>query len=196
MLYKITHTLKDRCPWIWEIIEKINAFLFYIRYGRKLDGIDDILERYNGEYVIDQLKESNINKLVCFFQEQPESAFEYFRPHAFDRKTLRKLQRNRSFLAFVVEKENVIVGYFFLRCFFIGKCFRGKIVDFRFRNMGIAKMMGRIMTDIVEQIDVRSFSTISPNNLSSLKSSDAVVNLRVIKQLENGDYYVEYLGKK
>ena len=80
--------------------------------------------------------------------------------------------------------------------FLYWEVFPGKIVDFRFRNMGLAKMMGRIMTDIVEQIDVRSFSTISPNNLSSLKSSDAVVNLRVIKQLENGDYYVEYLGKK
>ena len=188
MLYKITHTLKDRCPWIWEVIEKINAFLFRIRYGRRLDGVDDILEKYNGEYVIERFKESNIDELACFFQEQPDSAFEYFKPHAFDRKTLRKLQRNKSFLAFVVEKENVIVGYFFLRCFFIGKCFRGYIVDYRQRNKGISKMTSSIMTDVAKHLNLPSFGTISPNNIASLKSQNA----HILKQLENGDYYVEF----
>lgn len=192
MLYKIAHILRDRYTWIWDVIEKINSFLFRIRYGRTLKGIDDILKKYNGEYVIEQLKEKHLENLVRFFNEQPESAFEFFKPHAFDAKTLDKLRRNKSFLTFVVKDNNRIVGYFFLRCFFIGKCFRGKIVDYRHRNKGIAKMMGLIMYDIAHYLGIPAYSTISPGNVASLKSSSAVTDFEILKRLDNGDYYVKY----
>ncbi len=192
MLYKIAHFLRDRYPWIWDVIEKINSFLFRIRYGRTLKGIDDILKKYNGEYNIEQLRERHLEDLARFFKEQPESAFEFFKPHAFDAKTLDKLCRNKSFLAFVVKENNRIVGYFFLRCFFIGKCFRGKIVDYRYRNKGIAKMMGLIMHNIAQYLGIPAYSTISPDNVASLKSSGAVAEFEILKQLDNGDYYVKY----
>ena len=188
MLYKIAHILRDRYTWIWDVIEKINSFLFRIRYGRTLKGIDDILKKYNGEYNIEQLRERHLEDLVRFFNEQPESAFELFKPHAFDYKSLRKLQLNKSFVAFVVEKECLIVGYFFMRCFFVGKCFRGYIVDYRYRNKGISKLTSSIMSDVAAHINIPSYGTISPNNIASMKSQNA----HVLKQLDNGDFYVEY----
>ena len=66
------------------------------------------------------IKDIPTEKLVMFFRNQPKETFMYFNPHAFDTKTIMSLQRNRSFLAYVLlDKENdQIAGYCFNRCFF------------------------------------------------------------------------------
>jgi hypothetical protein len=89
-----------------------------------------------------------------------------------------------------------MVGYFFLRCFFLGKCFRGKIVDYRWRNQGIAKMMGRISTDIAVRLGLRIYGAISRENVTSMASSSAVNEIKIIKDLPNNYVYIEYLPKK
>ena len=70
----------------------------------------------------------------------------------------------------------------------MGKCFRGYMVDYQHRNQGISKMTAKIMTDITKMIGIPSYGTIAPENISSMKSQNATI----LKQLENGDYYVKY----
>ena len=192
MLYKIAHYLRDKCPWIWDLIEKINSFLFTLRYGKKLKQLPEIVDGYQNDYQVEYIEERHLEKLSLFFEEQPQEAFKYFKPHAFDLKTLKKLQENKTFLSFVVTKESSIVGYFFLRCFFLGKCFRGYMVDYRWRNKGISKLTAKVMTDIAKLLNIPSFGTIAPENMASMKSQGAVNDIKIIEQLENGDYYVEY----
>ena len=188
MLYTLAHILRDKCPWIWEAMEGLNSILFSLLYGRKLKRIDKVLENYQNPYLVQSLKENDLKALVQFFDEQPESAFEYFKPHDFDAKTLKILQKRKSFLTFVVKQNDIIVGYFFLRCYFIGKCFRGYIVDYKHQNLGISKYTAKVMTDIVRMLGIPSYGTIAPDNIASLKSQNA----KIIKQLKNGDYYVKY----
>lgn len=188
MLYKLAHILRDRCSWIWDGIELLNSYLFYMRYGRRLKGIEDILRKYQGRYNVVILHKEDTPMAVDFFKRQPEEAFRFFRPHEFNERTLRKLERSRSFLTYLVKEDKEIVGYFFLRCYFIGKAFRGYLVDYKHRNMGISKLTAKVMTDITEQIGIPSFGTVAPENIASMKSQNA----KVIKQLENGDYYVKY----
>ena len=188
MLYAIAHFLRDKCPWIWDIIENLNSFLFYFLYGKKLKNIGKILEKYQEDYTIEELKEKDVKSLVLFFKEQPAEAFTYFKPHEFDENTIRKIQTSKSFLAFIVKEKGRIVGYFFLRCYFMGKCFRGYMVDYQHRNLGISKLTAKIMTDITNMIGIPSYGTIAPENISSMKSQNATI----LKQLENGDYYVKY----
>lgn len=38
-LYKIAHILKDRLPFIWDAIEKVNECLFVLRYVKKVKSI-------------------------------------------------------------------------------------------------------------------------------------------------------------
>ncbi|MBR4239416.1 MAG: transcriptional regulator [Prevotella sp.] len=192
MLYALAHFLRDKCPWIWDFIEQMNSWLFSIRYGSKLNCLHSILEHYQNEYQVDYIKERHLEKLASFFQEQPEEAFKFFKPHGFDEKTLRKLQRNKAFLSFIVQKDDNIVGYFFLRCYFMGKCFRGYMVDYRWRNRGISKMTARVMTDVATLLGIPSYGTIAPENMASMKSQGAVNDVKIIEQLENGDFYVEY----
>ena len=70
-------------------------------------------------------------QIVAFFNHQPEEAFTYFRPHKFDDNCINRLQKNLSFLAYVLlDKANdQIAGYCFNRCFFHGDGYRGRMVE-------------------------------------------------------------------
>ncbi len=210
MLYRLAHTLRDRLPWIWALIGKLNSLLFGMRYGRRMNRIPMILEDFSSRYFpivtdnkekqyfrIELLDEKNIPALVQMFAEQPDAAFAYFKPHGFDKLTLSKLVKDRSFLAFVVLTAHTsqCVGYFFQRSFFWGKSFRGYMTDYRWQCRGINKMMNLCATEISALLSLRVFGTIAPENIASMKSARAANDVRIIELLENGDYYVEYLPK-
>jgi hypothetical protein len=196
MLYKLAHLLRDKFGFIWNIIEWLNALVFAATHKCQLKKIPEILQKFSDKFTL-RLAEPDDSKLLAkFFAEQPEEAFLFFKPHAFDEKTLVRIIRNKAFLTFLVLDGENIVGYFFLRCFVNGKSFRGRIVDYRWRNKGIAKLMGLVMNEIISLLHVRLFGSISPDNYASLKSTKAVNDIRVIKILDNGYYYIEYLPKK
>ena len=170
--------------------------MFTLRYGRKLKDIDALISEFQDEYQIRYVQEEHLDALTAFFQAQPEEDFKYFHPHPFDRKSLAQLQKNKAFLSFVVLKDEQITGYFFLRCYFIGKSFRGYIVDYRWRNKGISKLTAKVMTKLACHLGIPSFGTIAPENVPSMKSQNAVNDVKIIKVLESGDYFVEYCVKK
>ena len=102
MLYKIAHFLRDKLPFIWDLVDVLNYCLFSLRYGRKLKSEEEtVLKQYaqiSGMEVA-RLRDVPTDMLVSFFAAQPEEAYTFFKPHGFDYKSLMKLQRNRSFLA-------------------------------------------------------------------------------------------------
>ena len=195
MLYKLAHILRDRFGFLWNIIEWCNAFVFALIHRAALKKIPGILEACSGQYTLRLAAPADAAPLATFFADQPEEAFKFFKPHAFDEKTLSKIIRNKAFLTFLVLDGEKIVGYFFLRCFVNGKSFRGKIVDYRYRGKGIAKLEGLAMTKVAVATGIRMFGTISPDNYASLASSKAVNETRIVETLDNGYYYIEYLLK-
>ena len=196
MLYKLAHILRDKFGFLWNIIEWCNALVFALTHRAALKKIPEILQEFSDKFTLRLAAPADAAPLAAFFAEQPEEAFKLFKPHAFDEKTLSKIIRNRAFLTFLVLDGEKIVGYFFLRCFMNGKSFRGKIVDYRYRGKGIAKLQGLAATKVASALEMRVFGTISPENYASLASSKAVNETRIIKTLENGYYYIEYLPKK
>ena len=169
MLYKIAHILRDKLPWIWDIIGIINSFLFGLRYGSKMKNVQKILSHFTkttGEagnalsYRIESLGKDNLPMLAKMFAEQPASAFDFFKPHGFDELSLNKLAKDKSFLAYIVvvegnTQQKVCVGYFFQRSFFWGKSFRGYMTDYRWQRRGINKMMNLCATDISSLLGIR-----------------------------------------
>lgn len=196
MLYELAHILQSKFPFIWNGIECMNSSLFYIKHRKKLRLIPDILEKYSKEYNVRAADISDLDKLVRFFAEQPNEAYEYFKPHSFEAKTVKRLIRRKSYLFFIVENSGCIVGYFFLRCYYPSKCFRGKIVDYRWRNKGIAKLMGEVSMEIASTLGLKMYGTISSENIASLASASAVNEIRIIENLPNGYMYIEYLPKR
>lgn len=195
MLYKLAHILRDRFGFIWNLVEWGNALVFALTHRAALKKIPAILQECSGTYTLRLAELTDAPALAKFFTEQPEEAFKFFKPHAFDEKTLSKIIRNRAFLTFLVLDGEKIVGYFFLRCFVNGKSFRGKIVDYRYRGKGIAKLQGLAMTKVAVTLGVRMFGSISPDNYASLASSKAVNETCIVATLDNGYYYIEYLPK-
>lgn len=196
MLYKLAHILRDRFGFIWNMVEWLNALVFAATHKKQLAKIPGILQGFSGKFTLRLAAPADTAPLAKFFADQPQEAFKFFKPHGFDEKTLARIIRNRAFLTFLVLDGETIVGYFFLRCFVNGKSFRGKIVDYRYRGQGIAKLQGLAATKVATILKMRVFGTISPENYASLASSKAVNETRIIKTLDNGYYYIEYLPKK
>ena len=157
--------------------------------------------RYGGanckglKFKVVRLSPLNVKQAVCFFSAQPIEAFEFFCPHGFDEKSLLQLCKNKGFLAYLVMDGENVVGYFFLRCFFTGKCYRGYMTDYHHRRMGINRLMGEYATNVAVALGLRMYGSISPRNEASMKSAQAVNEIKILKTLGNGDYFVEYLLK-
>lgn len=195
MLYSIAHFLKNKLPCIWMAVEWLNSVLFTIRYGHKLQFVPILLNEYSDEWIVRQANLHDVDALITFFDNQPASSYKYFNPHKFDAKTIRQLIKNKSYFFFIVIKDNVIVGYYFLRCFFIGRCYLGKIVDYQYRGKGIGKLMCKSSMNIASYIGLRMFETISKDNLASLYSTKQVLNVRVICEMDNNYLYIEDFPK-
>lgn len=196
MLYKIAHILRDRFKFLWNLIEWGNALVFTLTYKASLKKIPVILQECSGEYTLRMAEPEDAPALARFFAEQPEESFEFFKPHEFDEKALLKIIRNKAFLTFLVLDEKKIVGYFFLRCFVNGKCFKGYMVDNSYKRRGIAKLEGMVMNKVNEILGLRMFGSISPHNPASMAAAKAVNELKIVETLENGDLYIEFLPRK
>ena len=193
MLYKIAHILRDRLSWLWDIIEMVNSLLFSLRFGRRLKGFS--FTTVPDGYEVKSLRDVPTEELVSFFGRQPEEAYTFFHPHGFDAKSVKRLQRNRSFLAYVLrDKTNGrIAGYCFNRSFFHGQGFRGRMVDINYRGKGLGTTMNKILNDVGFSIGLRLFETVSKDNVASYKSALSASNVKVLKELPDNELYLEIL---
>lgn len=193
MLYQLAHYLQNKVKPIWALVEAVNASLFRLRYGRRIRQLPDVVSVYPG---VVRATVEDVPDLACFFSNQPEEAFEFFKPHGFDEKSLAKLVKNPSMLMYVVKDGGTIVGYFFLRCFFIGKSYLGKLVDSNCQGQGLGHKMCCCAMDIASSLGIRMFETISKNNLASLYSTQKVLETKVIEEMADGYLYIEDIRKK
>lgn len=198
MLYVIAHFLRDKLPFIWDLVDTLNSCLFSLRYGRKLKSIEEtILQKYaqtSGMDVV-RLREVSTEIIVSFFADQPEEAYTFFKPHGFDSKSLKKLQRNRSFLAYILMNEGQVAAYCFVRSFFMGKGFRGRMVGIDFRGRGLGTLMNKLMNEIGFGVGLRLFETVSKDNVASYRSVLSASKVKIVEELNHNELYLEILNK-
>lgn len=193
MLYKIAHLLRDNFSFLWNLLEWINSIVFKLRYSSELSALGHILEiNSSAKYVFREAKVIDASKLANFFSVQPKEDYTFFKPHDFDEASLKKLLNRTSFLMFLVEEDNCIVGYFFLRSFCHGEAYLGKMVDHMHQGKGIGKMMCKTAMDIATTLGIRMFESINKNNIASIRSS-SVLKQVVVKELKDGDVLIEDL---
>lgn len=195
MLYKIAHFLRDKCKWLWYFIERINSLFFSLRYGKRLKSV--VINEIPQGYSLIPLRDIPTEKIVEFFAHQPEDAYVYFHPHDFDAKSIRMLQMNKAFLAYVLlDRENSkIAGYCFNRAFFHGKGFRGRIVDIDYRGKGLGTAMNKILNEVGFGIGLRLFETVSKDNVASYKSSLSASKVKVVREMSHNELYLEILSE-
>lgn len=186
--------IKHRFPWIWNAVEWINGRLFTLLYPKLAECVDEVL----GECRCDKVEFSavtsdDIAALSEFRHSQRYEYLSYFDPHPFDAATLTRLLGNRSFAMMKITSrtDGHIVGYFFLRCFFIGKAFHGLIVDERCTNRGLGTAMWALSSRICSKLGLRMFATVSERNAASLTSARNATEVEVAGRLSNGYLLIE-----
>lgn len=196
MLYSIAHFFRDKMPFIWDMIDILNSFLFSLRYGQKMKSVEaTVLHQYtkmSGMEVV-CLRDVSTDMIANFFATQPDDAYTFFKPHGFDAKSLKKLQRNRSFLAYILMENGQVVAYCFVRSFFMGKGFRGRMVGMDFRGRGLGTLMNKMMNDIGFGIGLRLFETVSKDNVASYRSALSASNVKIVEELDHNELYLEIL---
>ena len=108
--------------------------------------------------------------------------------------TLGTMLANPTYVMMKVTQESnpeVIIGYFFMRCFFIGKVFHGLIVDEKFKNQGIGTEMWRITNLICDSLKLRMYATVSLHNQASLSSAKKATDIIITENLANDFYLIE-----
>ena len=193
MLYQIAHIVRDEFGWLWNLVERLNSWLFSMRYGRRLRSFSFSAIPEGLDLV--PLRDVSTEKIVAFFEHQPKEAFTYFRPHAFDAKSILRLQENRAFLAYVLidSSNEKIAGYCFDRCFFHGQGFRGRMVDIDYRGKGLGTAMNKLLNEVGFGIGLRLFETVSKNNVASYRSALSASDVRVVKEMPNNELYLEII---
>lgn len=196
-MIKYIKWIKVHFRFLWTIIQFVNSCLVDMLYGNRIkDSVRKFLPYTDAHhYIYRQAQQSDIDALVLLMQQQPAGFDTYFKPHAFDLKGFANVLNDKSFYAFVTLDNEKIIGYSFIRFFFDQKAFRGKMVDYRYQGQGIAKQMGMLMTNIAFGAKYRLFATISSHNVQSLASSKAVNTIKILKELDDDYYYIEYLSK-
>ena len=192
-LYSIAHFLKDKLSCLWNMIESINSILFSVRYGKKVKAFSftTVPEGYNAV----PMKDVSTDDLVRFFDHQPEEAYTYFKPHGFDAKSIKRLQKNKSYLAYILKDvaNGKIAGYCFNRSFFHGKGFRGRMVDIGYRGKGLGTAMNKMLNEVGFGIGLRLFESVSRDNIASYRSALSASNVKIVKELPHNELYLEII---
>lgn len=191
MLYKIAHILRDKMGWLWNLIEWLNSMLFSMRYGKKIKGFS--FTTVPEGYEVVPMRDVPSEKLVAFFEHQPEEAYTFFKPHGFDAKSIKRLQGNKAFLAYVLKDaaNGKIAGYCFNRSFFHGVGYRGRMVDIDYRGKGLGTAMNKMLNEVGFGIGLRLFETVSKDNVASYRSAMSASNVKVVKELPHNEVYLE-----
>ena len=189
---------KRNCPHCWHRIEMINGVLFQLRYrkrGRIAETVLDAVQVAGCRFSL--LKKEDLPELERFLARQDEENLKWFHPHAFDGETLKWLSKNPAFLMMqVTAPDGSMVGYFFLRGFFIGRAFAGLIVDKPWQNQGIGTAIWAACADICQYSRLRMQATISTENKPSMASCRKGTDIQEMQALEDNYLAVECKQKK
>ena len=192
--YNVAHWLRDKLPFLWVIVEDANSILFRVRYGGWVEHVESEAFKMTAPYKMIPIAQIPTKELVAFFHRQPEDLYRCFTPHGFEDKDISHLQKNASFLAYVLKHDDEIVAYFFLRCYFNGECYFGRLVNYQHARQGIGTLINKVSFYMSESLHMNSFQTISSDNIASIKSCSRAYRLQPIRTITNG--YILYRNCK
>lgn len=187
-------SIKRRCPLVWRAVERVNGWLFSLRFPDFGRIMADVLKNFRSDdFIFSPVAEEDIPALSDFLCGQPAERTEYFKPHDFDAETLTRMYRGGAFgMMKITEKAGGrFAGYFFLRCFFIGRAFHGLIAAECFAGRGLGTAMWALSSKICSLCGLRMFATVSEKNAASLVSARKATDVTVVEKLADGYLLVE-----
>lgn len=187
--------IKHNFAFLWRLIESVNGIGFTILYRKLLEEmlISVFIENIKLPFVFRRLNIRDTSQLFEMINRQNSADLQYFHPHDFDEKSIRKQFNNRTLLMMGVFDDGNLAGYFFLRFFINRKCFVGRIIDKPYRGIGIGAVMNSIMYEIAWRMRFRCLSTISRHNAAVMRAHSKNPTMIVRKELQNDYLLVEFV---
>ncbi len=197
MIARVLLFIKHRMPWLWSLVDWLNARLYSLLHRKRMAAQRDrAFEEFRLEgFEFKALADMDIEQLESLLERQGPERLRYFQPHDFDQSSLQRMLSSSSFLMFGVFHKNALVGYFFLRCFWNRKCFVGRLIDKPFERQGIGRVMNQIMYHIAWRSGFRCMTTVSRNNRGIMRSHERNPHARVIGRLANDYLLIEFVTK-
>lgn len=194
MLVRILIYIKHHFSFIWQAIERLNGLLFRLLHGRMFNMLVQEITQGNSlpEFTFRTIAVNDMPALHELINKQAPGRLDYFKPHGFDEKSLKKAFRNPSFLMMGAFEGQRMIGYFFLRCFWNRKCFVGRLIDEPYEGKGIGRVMNSIMYNTGWKAGFRVLSTISRDNKWVMKSHAGNPTMVILKELDNNFLFVEF----
>lgn len=188
--------IKHHVPFLWRAIEHVNIVLFLLLHGKRVASkSQDCLALYQlAGFTFRKLQAEDISALSAFLTRQPEERVEFFRPHGFDLESVAHKAQDPSFLMFGAFREQELVGYFFLRCFWNRKSFIGRILDKDWEGKGIGRTMNLILYNTAWNSRFQCLTTISKDNIAVIRSHANNPSSFVVRNLANGYMLIEMVS--
>ena len=195
MIARVLLFIKHRLPWLWRPIDWLNTRLYVLLHRKRMAAA---VHGAFSEFRLDgfeyrPLTPNDMGQLEDLLERQGTERLRYFQPHRFDLASLLKMQRNPAFLMFGAFRDEVLVGYFFLRCFWNRKCFVGRLIDKESEGNGIGRVMNQIMYHTAWRSGFRCMTTISRDNKLIMRSHANNPHARFVGPLDNGYILVEFV---
>lgn len=186
--------IKHQCPSLWLFAEKVNSRLGGMRYSQlKAKSREVLNNKFLDGFSFSVVEPGDISAIIEMHDRQNPEYIKNFNPHPFDQQTLRDMTSNKAYSLMKVtdEASKELVGYFFIRSFFVGRAFHGLITDERFANRGIGSVMWRISMEICHSVGLKMFATMAKDNIASYKSAENGTKVNIVNQLENNFILIE-----
>lgn len=186
--------IKHHVPLLWRWAEGLNSFLGGIRYKNLKRESERVLEGFRMDgFSFSIVTVRDINPIIGMRNSQRPEYIENFNPHDFNEATLSSMLANNAYSLMKVTKEGSehIVGYFFIRSFFVGRAFHGLLTDEKFSNMGVGTSMWKISMEICRNLGLRMFATMSESNRASFRSAQKATDVEVVQNLDNNYLLIE-----
>ena len=187
--------IKHKVPIVWTVVEKLNSLMFRMLHK------EAVMREANtclSEFSLDgfsfrMIESSDLSCLSELLVAQDDSRLEFFRPHSFDIQSLTKLHQDPAFLMFGVFDQDMIVGYFFLRCFCIRRCFVGRLIDSSSERKGIGRVMNSILYNTAWRSRFRCFTTVSKGNAMVMRSHSNNPAAVAVTELADDFVLIEFI---
>lgn len=186
--------IKHHIPFLWQAAEGVNSFLGGIRYKGLKKESERVLSNFRMEgFSFSAVNVDDIKPIILMRNSQRPPYIKNFNPHDFIEAKFHSMLANNAYSLMKVTREGTdeIVGYFFIRSFFVGKAFHGLLTDEKFTNQSIGTSMWKISMEICRNQGLRMFATMSENNRASFRSAQKATDIEIVRNLDNNYLLIE-----
>lgn len=193
---RTAYLLKRQFPTLFQLIEIWSRIVVGVRYGQRIESASR--EALIGGTVADSYAEvrrlnlADSGTLQKFVSELSDEYLKYFRPHAFDSRGIDSVLSSKAFLTYGVFVGVDMKAYALLKIAPTGSAFIGLLAHPDMGGRGLGKFIVEYLYWQASLAGFRTRSTISKNNIASLKSHQGVSDFKLVAELPNDYLMIEF----